>query len=592
MATAYFAPLGKYAAFKYTGGAILPAAGYLLYTYAAGTTTPLATYQDRNQAVTNTNPVVLDANGEADVWLSSAAYKLVLKTAAGATVRTTDNIHGPEEAGVAGVITTNLANTTDVALGDALIGVKQPFTGAVATTQHEFNGRTINVFDFMSAAQKADISSFTGSISCETAINSASAAAVALNAGLVEFPAGKYRIEGTITLGTGENPIKWRGDGNYETTKGTVIAWYGGNATSAVKVPGYGSIEDMFIVNSNSATTVIGVDLVGVSAGDNRANAHLKNTTAKSFSVGFALDYAWNIDLQFCWALYNTIGYDLRTEANAITFTGCVANNNATGITDANGSGARGVLWSGGAIQSNTVAGIVLDPAKVSNSWVFDGVYFEGNYRTAVLAEHVEMNMPFINGDGGGGARPPIQIAASRGVRIVDAYPSASITQLFECTGADAAYVGNSIYVTSSFGRVGVQQAVYANANILGLGWLDSACYQTIETEWINASAAFLKPISFPSQAFNLRERKLIRCTMVVMTQIVVIAPDFTVGTGRLAGYVDIATRAFTSNVAAGAYDIPLVGGAPGAWASNTYNYWASGTAETSGMYKLIFTFI
>jgi len=46
-----------------------PAAGCFLYTYATGTTTPLATYTDKAGSVANTNPIVLDARGEAIIYL-------------------------------------------------------------------------------------------------------------------------------------------------------------------------------------------------------------------------------------------------------------------------------------------------------------------------------------------------------------------------------------------------------------------------------------------------------------------------------------------------------------------------------------------
>jgi hypothetical protein len=70
-----------------------PLAGGLLYAYAAGTTTPLDTFTTRAGTVANTNPVVLDANGEADVWLTpSVDYKFVLKDSAGVTQWTEDNV--------------------------------------------------------------------------------------------------------------------------------------------------------------------------------------------------------------------------------------------------------------------------------------------------------------------------------------------------------------------------------------------------------------------------------------------------------------------------------------------------------------------
>ena len=63
-----------------------------LYTYAAGTTTPLATYTDSTGATPNTNPVILDSRGEANVWLAAQSYKFVLKTSTDSTIWTVDNV--------------------------------------------------------------------------------------------------------------------------------------------------------------------------------------------------------------------------------------------------------------------------------------------------------------------------------------------------------------------------------------------------------------------------------------------------------------------------------------------------------------------
>ena len=69
-----------------------PLIGGKLYTYAAGTTTPMVTYNSSTAASENTNPVILDARGEASVWLNSERYKFVLKTAADVTIWTVDGI--------------------------------------------------------------------------------------------------------------------------------------------------------------------------------------------------------------------------------------------------------------------------------------------------------------------------------------------------------------------------------------------------------------------------------------------------------------------------------------------------------------------
>jgi len=68
-----------------------PLVGGLLYSYAAGTSTPKATYTSYTLGASNANPVVLDSNGEADVWLSGA-YKFVLKDSLGVTVYTVDDV--------------------------------------------------------------------------------------------------------------------------------------------------------------------------------------------------------------------------------------------------------------------------------------------------------------------------------------------------------------------------------------------------------------------------------------------------------------------------------------------------------------------
>jgi hypothetical protein len=57
----------------------VPLVGGKLFTYASGTTTPLATYTDSTANTTNTNPVILDSRGEANVWFGPSRYTLVLK---------------------------------------------------------------------------------------------------------------------------------------------------------------------------------------------------------------------------------------------------------------------------------------------------------------------------------------------------------------------------------------------------------------------------------------------------------------------------------------------------------------------------------
>lgn len=75
--------------------------GGLIYTYAAGTSTPLVTYSDSSGAA-NTNPVVLDSAARANIFLTpDVGYKFVLKTSAGVTLLTVDNILSESSGGSA-----------------------------------------------------------------------------------------------------------------------------------------------------------------------------------------------------------------------------------------------------------------------------------------------------------------------------------------------------------------------------------------------------------------------------------------------------------------------------------------------------------
>lgn len=68
----------NYPKFKYTIASTgQPGAGYKLFTYEEGNSTKQTTWTSLSKSAENTNPIILDANGEADVWIDGD-YKLVL----------------------------------------------------------------------------------------------------------------------------------------------------------------------------------------------------------------------------------------------------------------------------------------------------------------------------------------------------------------------------------------------------------------------------------------------------------------------------------------------------------------------------------
>lgn len=130
-----------------------PIPGGKVYFYAGGTTTPQNVYAADGTTSLGNN-LTLDANGATDFRLGTGlTYKIDLKDAAGAAVAgwPVDLIVGSD-----GTLT-SLADTSNVALGDALVGVKQPLTGATARTQHSKNADYIHAKDFGSAGGTTEV---------------------------------------------------------------------------------------------------------------------------------------------------------------------------------------------------------------------------------------------------------------------------------------------------------------------------------------------------------------------------------------------------------------------------------------------------
>jgi hypothetical protein len=109
-----------------------PLVGGQLYTYIAGTTTLQTTYTDATATTANTNPIILDSRGEANVWLGGAIYKFVLKDADGGLIWTVDNISAPTAA-VSPVLSGNV--TIDSNTSSPALQITQTGTGPALKVQ-------------------------------------------------------------------------------------------------------------------------------------------------------------------------------------------------------------------------------------------------------------------------------------------------------------------------------------------------------------------------------------------------------------------------------------------------------------------------
>jgi hypothetical protein len=105
---ATIAPIGKYILPNVPGGKV--------YTYEAGTTTPKATFTTQDESVSNANPVVLDANGRADIWLGDGGYKFVVTDANDVELFSSDNLGGSSSVAFGNAVNSITASTpiTDV----------------------------------------------------------------------------------------------------------------------------------------------------------------------------------------------------------------------------------------------------------------------------------------------------------------------------------------------------------------------------------------------------------------------------------------------------------------------------------------------
>lgn len=202
-----------------------PLSGGKLYTYLAGTTTPAVTYTTNSGAITNPNPIILDAAGRPteEVWLTSGvSYKFVVKNSADVTSRTYDNLGSINDF-------SSFANTTDPALGDALVGFRQSnsagnIAGAVGKTVHQKFQENVSVKDFGAVGD--------GITDDTAAIQLAFTYARTCTNPAVYFPTGTYLVTSTTTLYRLSSGMEVYGDG----MDATVIKWNASSPSSTISL--------------------------------------------------------------------------------------------------------------------------------------------------------------------------------------------------------------------------------------------------------------------------------------------------------------------------------------------------------------------
>ena len=134
-----------------------PLAGGKVWTYISGTTTAKATYTDAALITPNTNPIILNARGEAQMVLGAGAYSLKLLRADDTLVKTIDGVTD-----VPAAATANLAAST----GAGLVGFHSS-TGRTVEQQLDmlyFGITDITDPQFAGGADKTGVASSTAAI--------------------------------------------------------------------------------------------------------------------------------------------------------------------------------------------------------------------------------------------------------------------------------------------------------------------------------------------------------------------------------------------------------------------------------------------
>jgi len=179
-----------------------PLAGGLVYACAAGSRcpgTPQDTYTDSTGTVKNQNPVVLDGDGQANIWLGPNPYKIVVQTAAGVTISSTDNVQTVNAGALAGV-------TGNLTAGGAL----------AATSLATARGTLIDVTAFGAVHDNA--TDDTGHI--QAAIDWAQAN----GGGVVYLPCGTYLLASNSGIAISSPLVSLRG-----SNENCVVLHYTGN---------------------------------------------------------------------------------------------------------------------------------------------------------------------------------------------------------------------------------------------------------------------------------------------------------------------------------------------------------------------------
>lgn len=290
-----------------------PLVGGKIYTYAAGTTTPLATFTDAGGGTANTNPIILNSLGQANIWLApSSSYKFSVYTSADVLLYTVDNIATPID---------YLSLVTSLA-SPPPIGSTAPNTGAFTTltattgTITTINATTGNITTVNAATITA-----TGTITAETLTFEGGGSMTKVPESAIQ-PITATVTGNALTVTLNPTTLDFR---SATLGSGTVVSRVISSAISVLVSAGstlgsVSGVQSRIVVLALDNAGTVELAVVNISGGNDLTETGLISTTA--LSVPGAADSATVIysTLARTSVAYRVVGYVESTQATAGTW--------------------------------------------------------------------------------------------------------------------------------------------------------------------------------------------------------------------------------------------------------------------------------
>lgn len=428
-----------------------PLAGSKLCTYAAGTNTPLATYTSSAAGTPNTNPVVLDVNGRASVWVGPQSYKFVLRTGGDSTCTTGTVVWTQDNVQDTTLYFVNYVKTAGTA---TLITYTNPLTNAVQRTVASRLSDFTTVKDYGAACDGAS----DDTTKIQAAINATAAAGIEIN-----LPGGTCLFS-ALTLPTNAH-IVGQGAANSALK---ALASSGVNNTPLLKNADQSSGNsgitlEGFTLDGNVAhqgsTNVYGVALVKASSISIYSMQFVNISAAPVFGINWT-----NVTVRD--SSFSDYGSTSTTFPNS----GAIQMDYGSATAPSSGIIIDGnhIDGSGGAVGGIKINGTSANPVS---SVVVNHNYIVTGDNSDTLGVEV-----FSSGTGASNGYDGIAISGNviRGV--------SSTSQASHCTwgisvagygGSNISITGNSIKWTGCYS---IELAASQNASISGNSIQDSAC--------------------------------------------------------------------------------------------------------------------